>query len=343
VTWIPPFAFYDFSSHKAAGAFYTDPPSSASLIWKGIQKFVPMTGSTGVPGPTKLLGTYSCVISALHAGASYTALGEGVFSKTGPNKNMVCANGALTFLGVATEILSGSTVALVYNQGWLMSGQPDVVITSTKSATNNVEVAYIAIGLLQDVELANKSTFTATNSVDGKYLPGLTRAAWPPFRAIQNGGGIAGLTAVSQAVSNSHQYTVQLFTAKSKSAASSDYRNAESGPGVLVLGPGPWSKGNAYNAFGLGSKTGVVPPSSGWDLTKCLGKAVQLGSSILCSGGARSVSAGVMTLFLRGSTLVVVTHFEQEPRNAATQTVELKDDVAVAKSVISLLASSGLG
>jgi hypothetical protein len=171
---------------------------------------------------------------------------------------------------------------------------------------------------------------------EGKALPGLPQSNWPKL-AIQPADELPLFASAGQTVSShglNGQYEVSIYNFYSGSAESDFYKNKDLAlsyvlPAGAAIAP-------------LAGRTGVSGTSEGFNLSECAGSSsVEPGDR--CSGSiSKPYSAGVITVFERGSTVTVITYQPSGQHQAAPPPGELAKNVKVAKSVISLLATAGI-
>jgi hypothetical protein len=172
-------------------------------------------------------------------------------------------------------------------------------------------------------------------SLQGQALPGLPVTNWPKLSPQSSDQmplfAAAGLTSSSHGLSD--RYEVSLYSFVSRRAETDFYENDDLAlsyviPAGATIAP-------------LDASTGVSGTSEGFNLIECAGSSsVEPGEQ--CTGNVKPSSAGVVTVFRRGSTVAVITYVASGQRAVAPAPGELTKNVDVAQSVISLLASAGI-
>lgn len=141
-------AFFDFANSGAASAFYNDPPLAARMTAKGILAYVPLTGATGVPAPSRGLDLRAC----LWAGGPNQGGSSGRGTSSGGTllASGQCSQGTASSMGVGTIIQRGAVVVLVETvETSVIGGSAD-----PSELTQNVTLATSALQLLQSVGLS---------------------------------------------------------------------------------------------------------------------------------------------------------------------------------------------
>jgi hypothetical protein len=103
-------SFWEFRSASAAAAFYVNPPLAARLITFGIQRYMPLSGATGVPSPSRGLDLRQC----LWAGGPGEGGTRGKGTPSGGSMTPAgrCTEGTSSSFGVAIIVRVGSIVVI---------------------------------------------------------------------------------------------------------------------------------------------------------------------------------------------------------------------------------------
>jgi hypothetical protein len=187
----------------------------------------------------------------------------------------------------------------------------------------------VTIAELEDPQSADLA------GIEGETLRGPSTSHWPALSAVPADQiplfASSGETVSSESPLGS--YKVDIYDFYSPSAETDFYENRDLALSYEI------PSGAALTQL-VGS-TGVNGTSEGFNLLECRGSSsVEAGNK--CSGNAgKPNSAGVITVFKRASTVTVITYRPSVEHNAALLTGELSENVKVANSVISLLASAG--
>jgi hypothetical protein len=174
------------------------------------------------------------------------------------------------------------------------------------------------------------------SAIEGQALPGLPSSNWPKLSAVASDElplfSAAGQTTSSHGLTG--QYEVGIYNFLSASAETNFYENKDLALSY-VIPPGA-------ALLPLAGPTGVSGTSEGFDLIEC-GATSSVESGDTCSGSAtRPYSAGVITVVERGSTVSVITYSPSGQPSTVPPPGELAENVTVAKSVNTLLASAGI-
>lgn len=236
------------------------------------------------------------------------------------------------------DSLAEDAVAIFLQQG-------DVVIVGEyQGAPNNSDGNYnlISVGVSAETEaaadiLANKPVpqLAGFSGIDGKALPGLPKTNWPKLTALTKSSLLfAGASSGQTTSSNDLTYEVAIYDFSSVSSETSFYEDKDAQLSYVI------PEGAAIAR--LSGSTGVSGTSEVFNLSECGGSS-SVESGNRCSGSiSKPFSAGVVTVFERGSTITVIIYLASGLHSATPPPGEVAKNVKIANSVISLLSSVGV-